>query len=87
VRGLAVRQREQLVTSVLDAEPDHRSAFPEPTIWPFVAALATTLLFVASIFTPRAVVWASLPVAIALTIWFWPKHGETREHLALERAP
>jgi cytochrome c oxidase subunit 1 len=87
VRGLAVASREVLVTTVLDAQPDHRSAFPEPTIWPFVGALATTVLFVGSIFTPWAVVWASLPVAAALTVWFWPRRHATREHLALERAP
>jgi heme/copper-type cytochrome/quinol oxidase subunit 1 len=87
VSGLAVHQREVLVTTLLDAEPDHRLVFPKPAIWPFAAALATTLLFVGSIFTPWAVVWAMPPVAIALTAWFWPRRGATAEHQALERAP
>jgi cytochrome c oxidase subunit 1 len=87
ISGLAVNQREVLVTSVLDAEPDHRVVFPTPTIWPFVSALATTVLFVGSIFTPWAVVWAAIPVAIALTAWFWPRRRETAQHLALERQP
>ena len=30
-------------------------------------------MFIGSIFTPWAVVWGSIPVAIAVTIWFWPK--------------
>ena len=72
---------------VLDAHPDHRYALPEPTIWTFISAVATTVLFIASIFSPWAVVWLSIPVAIALTGWFWPKHEETAKHLALEKRP
>jgi cytochrome c oxidase subunit I+III len=87
VKGIDEQQREVLVTTVLDAEPDHRTVFPTPTIWPFVAALATTALFVASIFTPWAIVWLSLPVAAAQTVWFWPRKHETEAHLTLERAP
>ncbi|MEZ2299297.1 cytochrome c oxidase subunit I [Variovorax sp. RCC_210] len=87
VGGLAVDAREQLVTSVLDAQPDHRSQFPQPSVWPFVSAVATTVLFVGSIFTPWAVVWGAVPVAVAMTLWFWPRRGETRTHIALEQQP
>ena len=80
-------QREVLVTTVLDAEPDHRIVFPTPTPWPFLSAVATTVLFVGSIFTPWAIVWASIPVGIALTLWFWPKPGETEREMALEKSP
>src|SRR4029079_15591482 len=37
VRGLATGQREVLVTTVLDAKPDHRLVFPERSIWPFAS--------------------------------------------------
>ena len=87
VRGLADSPPEQLVTSGIDAHPDHRLAMPTPTIWPFVSAVFTTVLFIGSIFTPWAVVWGSIPVAIAMTIWFWPSRAETRRHRALERRP
>jgi cytochrome c oxidase subunit 1 len=76
-----------LLTTVLDAEPDNRTVFPQPTIWPFASAVATTALFVGSIFTPWAVVWMLLPVTIALIGWFWPDRKENREHLVLERRP
>jgi cytochrome c oxidase subunit 1 len=76
-----------LVTSVLDAMPDHRPVFPMPNIWPFVSAVATTVLFIGSIFTPWAVVWGTVPVAIAMTAWFWPRRRETDQHLALEKRP
>ena len=87
VAGLAVDSREVIMTSVLDAEPETRESFPEPTIWPFVGAVATTVFFIGTIFTPWAVVWGSIPVGIALTAWFWPKRRENDAHLALEQAP
>jgi cytochrome c oxidase subunit I+III len=87
VEGLSSTSPELLVTSVLDAKPDYRQVFPRASIWPFVSAVATTVLFVASIFTPWAVVWGSIPVAIALTAWFWPGRREVEEHRALTRRP
>jgi cytochrome c oxidase subunit 1 len=38
-----------------------------------IAAVATSALFVGSIFTPWALVWGAIPVGIALTGWFWPQ--------------
>jgi cytochrome c oxidase subunit I+III len=87
VAGLAVDSRELLCTTVLDAAPESRDTLPGPTSWPFWAAVAATLLFVGSIFTPWAVVWFALPVAGALTAWFWPKAAETQASVALEKAP
>jgi cytochrome c oxidase subunit I+III len=87
VSCLAVDSREVLMTTVLDAKPETREAFPEPSIWPFMGALATTLFFIGSIFTPWAIVWGSVPVGIALTAWFWPRRRENKAHLALEQAP
>ena len=78
VVGLRDDVRDVLVTYLLDAEPDHRTEFPEPSIWPFFSALATTGLFIGSIFTPWAVVIGAVPLFVALTGWFWPKKaGET----------
>jgi cytochrome c oxidase subunit 1 len=74
--GLRVAEREHLLTTVIEARPDLREPSPKPTSWPLVAALAVTGLFVGSIFTPWAVVWGALPVAVALTAWFWPARLE-----------
>ncbi|HWI15406.1 MAG TPA: cbb3-type cytochrome c oxidase subunit I, partial [Burkholderiales bacterium] len=87
VEGLSLRTPEVIATTVLDARPDHRIAFPTPTIWPFLSAIAVTVLFIGTIFSPWALVWGAVPVAITLTIWFWPTRKETEEHLALERKP
>jgi cytochrome c oxidase subunit I len=77
--GLRVDERETLLTTIIDARADLREPSPEPSIWPLIAALFTTILFVASIFTPWAVVYGAVPVAIALIAWFWPKPGEPAE--------
>lgn len=71
--GLQVDQRELLVTSVVEGLPEARESSPQNSIWPFWAAIATTVLLIWSIFSPWAVVWGAIPVAIALIGWFWPK--------------
>jgi cytochrome c oxidase subunit 1 len=83
VRGVRMDEREVLITRVLDAEPDHLAIFPKPSIWPFAAAMATTGLFIASIFTPWGVVWGAIPLAITLTAWFWPKKKEAAHEEAV----
>jgi cytochrome c oxidase subunit I+III len=87
VTGLATDTRETIATTVLDARPDHRYTSPSPSIWPFLSAVATTIMFIGSVFTPWAVVWGSIPIAIALIAWFWPGHAETARHLELEKRP
>ncbi len=87
VSGLAADMREMLTTTVADAQPDSRMNYPQSTPWPFLAAVATAVLFIGSIFTPWAVVWGSIPVAITLIAWFWPKPREVHEELALEKLP
>jgi cytochrome c oxidase subunit 1 len=77
--GLRVDERELLLTSVMDAIPDVREPSALPSIWPLAAALSTTCLFIASIFTPWAVVIGALPVGAALIAWFWPKNPPTPE--------
>ena len=83
ITGLSTMKREVLVTRALDAEPDHRYVYPNPTVWPFLAAVATGGMLVGGLFTP----WAfaiGVPIAfVVLTCWFWPttkkKEGETPE--------
>jgi cytochrome c oxidase subunit 1 len=73
VHGLRVDDRELLLTTVLDAEPDVREPSAMPSPWPFIAAMATTVMFISSIFSPWAVIVGAVPAAIALIAWFWPK--------------
>jgi cytochrome c oxidase subunit I+III len=72
IPGLRTEKREVLVTTAVDAMPDLRDASAPPNGWPFFAAIATTIMFLGSIFTPWAVVWGSLLMAVPLILWFWP---------------
>jgi cytochrome c oxidase subunit 1 len=71
--GLRMDRRELLVTSVVEALPEARESSPQDSVWPFWAALATSFMLIWSIFSPWAVIWGSIPVAVALIGWFWPK--------------
>jgi cytochrome c oxidase subunit 1 len=73
VSGLAVEDRQLIVSTVSEAEADLRESSPEPSIWPLWAALAVGATFLGSIFTPWAVVWGAVPIALTLIGWFWPK--------------
>jgi cytochrome c oxidase subunit 1 len=71
VKGLSTECREVLVTTLMDAEPDHRYELPGPSIWPFLLSLAVGETFIVGIFTP----WG-FPVGAVLSIltlfgWFW----------------
>jgi cytochrome c oxidase subunit I+III len=76
LRGLKVDRRELVLTSVLDAQPDVREPSVASSIWPLWAAIAVGAMFLASIFSPWAVVIGSVPIAVALVGWFWPKSVE-----------
>jgi cytochrome c oxidase subunit I len=71
--GLAVDRREVVVTSVAEARPEARETSPGNSIWPLLAAIATSVLLIWSIFSAWAVVWGSIPLAVTLVGWFWPK--------------
>ncbi len=73
VHGLRVDDRELLLTSVISAAPDVREPSAIPSIWPFIAAVATAIMFIASVFSPWALIFGILPIAAALVAWFWPK--------------
>lgn len=77
--GLSSGEREVLVSSVVDATPIYRQPSPGPSIWPLITALVTSGLFIGSIFTPWALVWGAIPLAIALTAWFWPARPRRSE--------
>jgi cytochrome c oxidase subunit 1 len=73
VTGLSPDHREAIVTYITDGSPDHKQIMPRPSAWPFATAVAASIMFIWSIFTPWAVVWGSIPVLVALIGWFWPR--------------
>ena len=87
VSGLSAQVREGLATTVLDALPDVRYAYPEPTIWPFIAAVTVVVWLFWSNITPSGMFYGLIPPAIAFIAWYWPTRKETAEELLLERSP
>jgi heme/copper-type cytochrome/quinol oxidase subunit 1 len=77
--GLRVDDREQLMTTAIEARPDIRYPSPKPTIWPLLSAIALAGLFIGSIFTPWAIVIGAAPLAVGFIAWFWPKNPPSRE--------
>jgi cytochrome c oxidase subunit 1 len=75
---------ENLVTRIVDAEPDHKVKIPGPAVTPLLAALATGGMIIACIFTPWGLVFGAVPIAIALIAWYWP-HGDHSESLHEEQ--
>ncbi|MBV8426561.1 MAG: cytochrome ubiquinol oxidase subunit I, partial [Hyphomicrobiales bacterium] len=71
--GLRTDRRELLLTSLSEANPQARESSPRDSIWPFLAAIATTVMLISSIFSAWAVVWGSVPIAVTLIAWFWPR--------------
>jgi cytochrome c oxidase subunit 1 len=87
VSGLSAEIREGLTTTVIDALPDTRYAYPGPEIWPFVAALAVTLWLVWSIWSVPGFAWGLIPPAIAFIAWYWPNKKEAIEEVSWEKEP
>ena len=71
IRGLSTTQRETLVTSVMDAQPELRFEIPGPSIWPFLVSLGTAVTFIGGIFTPWAFLVGGILSGAAIVGWFF----------------
>jgi cytochrome c oxidase subunit I+III len=83
--GLKTHEREIVLTTLVDAEPDLRHPSPGLTPWPLFTSIGIAILFIGSIFHEWMVVWGSIPMAIGLIGWFWPQPEEKGEKEPGER--
>jgi heme/copper-type cytochrome/quinol oxidase subunit 1 len=82
VTGMHASRREVLVTTLMEARPDHRKQEPSSSPVPLAMALGLGIGFVLSIFTPwGGVIAAGLALAVGAA-WFWPQwraaHGSEK---------
>jgi cytochrome c oxidase subunit 1 len=84
ITGLRTDVRDTLVTTLLDAEPDSKHRHPNPTVWPLLTAIATTILFVTLIFTPWGAVIGTPLLLLGLLGWGWPRGRDSREQRLVE---
>jgi cytochrome c oxidase subunit I+III len=85
--GLRTDIREVLMTSVMDATPDSRADSKEPSIWPFIAAIVTGIMFITAIFTAWGIVIGAVLMFPVLAAWAWPRRDEQRKRLPPEVDP
>ena len=72
VTGLDTEKRQVLVTTTLDAAPDHRYDLAGESIWPLLLALGVAgTLMIGGIFHPGAAPIGAGVIMLVLFGWFW----------------
>jgi cytochrome c oxidase subunit I+III len=69
-------RREVVITTLLDATPDHVLELPGPTVWPLWLALALTCAFLGAMVHPTLVVLGGVLTGVSLVGWHWPRLRE-----------
>jgi len=72
VTGLRTDRHEGLITSIMDAIPERRYEFKEPTILPLLLAVFGGGTIIIAIFSPWGVTVGAITSFIILAGWFWP---------------
>jgi cytochrome c oxidase subunit I+III len=84
VVGLKDDRREMLVTTLMDAHPDHRAVISGPSVWPLLTAVASMIAFAGVMFDPFWVPVGAALFFVCIVAWAWP---ETPERLEPEGGP
>jgi cytochrome c oxidase subunit 1 len=72
VTGLSLTKRQVLITTMIDAEIDHRDDLATESIVPLFMAMATGLFWLGGgIFNPWYAVWGAATGTVVLYFWFW----------------
>jgi cytochrome c oxidase subunit I+III len=72
--------RAALITSMVEARPEEVFRVNGPSIWPFITAVGTIIIFGAEIFHARLVIgFGALIVVFALIAWNWPTQAPITE--------
>jgi cytochrome c oxidase subunit 1 len=76
VTGLRDDRRELVVTTSMDAAPEHRLVQPRDSIWPFLTAVGAGIGLTGSVFNFGWYYVALTLAGIGLLGWFWPRATE-----------
>jgi cytochrome c oxidase subunit I+III len=76
---VGLKPDENLVTRIVDAEPDHKTKMPGPSLMPLFVAMATGATIFMCIFTPWGLVYGGPLMALPLIAWYWPRGGKAAE--------
>ncbi len=81
---VGLKSDDLLVTRVVDAEPDHVTHMPGPSLAPMFAAVAAGGTIIACIFTPWGLPIGAVFLLFAFLAWMWPR-GHQPEKLYEEQ--
>ncbi|HEX6627086.1 MAG TPA: cytochrome c oxidase subunit I [Gemmatimonadaceae bacterium] len=87
VTGLRTDRHEGLVTSIMDAIPEHRYEFKKETILPLLLAVFGGGTIVIAIFTPWGVTIGAILSFVILAAWFWPTISPDHDTPVVWREP
>jgi len=73
VTGLRTDIREVLISDAVTTQPQMRDHAPDPSLWPLAAAVVSSIVLDASIYTPKAIVWGAIPFFIVMVGWLYPR--------------
>ena len=76
VTGVRSDRREVLVTTALDARPQNVSVLAEPSLVPFLLALAASMAFVGIMWSAWFVLGSVVLMFALLIHWHWPRSHE-----------
>jgi cytochrome c oxidase subunit I+III len=72
VTGLEITKRQVLITTALDAFPDHRFTLASDSIVPLLLAIFTAVFWLGGgIFNPWYAVYGAIGIGLVLYVWFW----------------
>jgi cytochrome c oxidase subunit 1 len=76
ITGLSRTRRQVLISTTLDAAPDHRYDLGGESIWPMLLAVGVGgTLMIGGIFNPWAAPFGVAFIALVLFGWFWTSKG------------
>jgi heme/copper-type cytochrome/quinol oxidase subunit 1 len=86
VEGLELTKRQVLVTTTLDAFPDHRFSLGSDSIIPLLLAMCTAYFWLGGgIFNPWHAVWGACAFTVVIAIWFWTSEWSRKKPQAWPR--
>ena len=84
-RVVGLKSDDALVTRAVDAEPDHKTHLPGPTLAPLYLAMVSGATIVTCMFTPWGLPLGAVALLPGFLAWMWPKRNVDPEKLHEEQ--
>ncbi len=78
--GVRSDRREVVTTTAIDAEPQGLAVLARPSLAPFMLALASSVIFIGTLWSFWWVPIGLLLAILVLSWWNWPRDDERTPH-------